>query len=460
MKRRPGFTLIELATVVAVIAVLIALLLPAVQSAREAARRTQCNNNLMQLGIALANYEATHRVLPPGVVNLTGPIDNTPVGYHFNWITQILPYIEERSVTNHLNINVSLYDTSNDSARAVTLNVLICPSDYRRGMYAGFGTGAVTVLPESPSCSYAACHNDVESPIDADNHGVFFLNSHVRLDEIEDGLGVTFFVGEKFLVGDQLGWASGTSATLRNTGTPLNRTAWAVMNLAEAANPPDPNGDPPRAGKIPSIVGGFGSYHAQISNFLLRRRLGPRHQVEHQLSGLPVARPSLRYAVDRQRSILIDSLTDKANFPSAVRTDLVERVEPRYFLASVERTRPRMIGSLMRPADSVERDSSVLDDRWMRRAIELAREAASIGEVPVGAVVVRGGCLVSQAYNLKETLNDPSAHAERLALTLAGRALGTWRLDHCSLYVTLEPCPMCAGAITQSRIRSPGLRST
>lgn len=88
----------------------------------------------------------------------------------------------------------------------------------------------------------------------------------------------------------------------------------------------------------------------------------------------------------------------------------------------------------------------------MRQALALAREAMAIGEVPVGSLVVRDGRIVSQAYNLRETLHDPTAHAERVALTLAGRALGSWRLDGCTLYATLEPCPMCAGAIVQSRI--------
>ncbi len=68
-------------------------------------------------------------------------------------------------------------------------------------------------------------------------------------------------------------------------------------------------------------------------------------------------------------------------------------------------------------------------------------------------MVVRAGRILAQAFNLRETLHDPTAHAERLALTLAGRALGTWRLDDCTLYVTLEPCPMCAGAIILSRLR-------
>ena len=75
-----------------------------------------------------------------------------------------------------------------------------------------------------------------------------------------------------------------------------------------------------------------------------------------------------------------------------------------------------------------------------------------MGEVPVGALVVRQGRILSQAYNLRETLCDPTAHAERLALAWAGMALGSWRLDGCVLYVTLEPCAMCAGAIVQSRI--------
>ena len=75
-----------------------------------------------------------------------------------------------------------------------------------------------------------------------------------------------------------------------------------------------------------------------------------------------------------------------------------------------------------------------------------------MGEVPVGAVVVRAGRILAQSFNLRETLHDPTAHAERLALTWAGRSLGSWRLDGCVLYVTLEPCAMCAGAIVHSRI--------
>ena len=97
--------------------------------------------------------------------------------------------------------------------------------------------------------------------------------------------------------------------------------------------------------------------------------------------------------------------------------------------------------------------SNAEDDAYMRKALSLAREAFQCGEVPVGAVVVREGRIVSQAYNLKASLNDPTAHAERIALTLAGHALRSWRLEGCTLYVTLEPCVMCAGAIVQSRVQ-------
>ncbi|MDX2147702.1 MAG: nucleoside deaminase [Planctomycetota bacterium] len=89
----------------------------------------------------------------------------------------------------------------------------------------------------------------------------------------------------------------------------------------------------------------------------------------------------------------------------------------------------------------------------MARALELARRAASIGEVPVGAVVYRSdGSVLAEAYNRREVDGDPSAHAEFIAMRAAALAIGDWRLSDCSLAVTLEPCPMCAGLVVNARV--------
>ena len=91
-------------------------------------------------------------------------------------------------------------------------------------------------------------------------------------------------------------------------------------------------------------------------------------------------------------------------------------------------------------------------EKYMRHALELASEAATIGEVPVGAVVVHEGQIVGEGYNLREAAQNPLAHAEIIAIRQAAMALGSWRLEGTALYVTLEPCPMCAGAIVNARI--------
>lgn len=88
----------------------------------------------------------------------------------------------------------------------------------------------------------------------------------------------------------------------------------------------------------------------------------------------------------------------------------------------------------------------------MKKALQLAQKAADIGEVPVGALIVKDGEVLSEAYNLRESLNKPTAHAELLAIEAAAQKLNSWRLIDCTLYVTLEPCPMCAGTIINSRI--------
>jgi prepilin-type N-terminal cleavage/methylation domain-containing protein/prepilin-type processing-associated H-X9-DG protein len=264
--RRParfhrGFTLIELLVVIAIIAVLIALLLPAIQASREAARRAQCVNNLMQLSIALQNYESSFEVLPPGVVNPTGPIQNVPKGYHFSWITQILPYIERKSLFKRVDFSTGAYDPSNVTVRAITVWTLLCPSD------SGRGGGPNMNAPNN----YVACHNGVEAPIAANNNGAFFLNSSVRYEDISDGSAQTIFLSEKLIGGADLGWISGTPATLRNTGGTPNSTGTGFRTNMAAAAQVDAEEDGDAAGGAAGgaaagsagelLVGGFSSRH-------------------------------------------------------------------------------------------------------------------------------------------------------------------------------------------------------
>jgi len=118
--------------------------------------------------------------------------------------------------------------------------------------------------------------------------------------------------------------------------------------------------------------------------------------------------------------------------------------------ATVRRRRRRLRNYRFPGPDDRSADS--LDVRMMRRAILLAQRAAAVDEVPVGAVVYRGEEVVAEAFNIRESAADPVGHAELLAIRQAAHALGRWRLSDCSLAVTLEPCPMCAGALVNARL--------
>lgn len=93
-----------------------------------------------------------------------------------------------------------------------------------------------------------------------------------------------------------------------------------------------------------------------------------------------------------------------------------------------------------------------IHEKWMSEAILEARKAEALGEVPIGAVIVKDGTVIGRGHNLRETGRDPTLHAEMIAIREASERLGAWRLLGCTLYVTLEPCPMCAGAIVQARV--------
>jgi len=212
-----AFTLIELLVVIAIIAILMALLLPAVQQAREAARRVQCKNNLMQLALAMHNYDMAFECLPPGTVNPSGPIVHEAEGYHMSWAVQLLPMMEQSALFSQIDFSQGAYAADNSVARTAMIPGLLCPSDYRAGNDPVAGGPSI-------SSSYAACFGGDEVPIDVQNNGVMYLNSSVSYEQIRDGASNTIMLGEKIHIprsGD-LGWVSGTRATLRNTGNAIN----------------------------------------------------------------------------------------------------------------------------------------------------------------------------------------------------------------------------------------------
>ena len=232
-----GFTLVELLVVMAIIGMMIGMMLPAVGAMREAARRATCQSRLARLGIALQKYEAGYGTLPPGTTEPKGPIHNVPQGIHLSWTVRLLPYLDEAGTFKNIDLAAGTYAEKNAPVRSLRIAAFACPSQ---------ASGLHTAIPAS---NYAGCHHDVEAPIAEDNHGVLFLNSRISERDVTDGVEHTIYLGEKRTGADDLGWMSGTRATLRNAGTPLDKT-----------DEEKPASD--------LWVGGFGAYHPAGANFL------------------------------------------------------------------------------------------------------------------------------------------------------------------------------------------------
>jgi len=265
--RRRGFTLVELLVVIAIIGILIALLLPAVQSARETARRMSCTNNLKQIGLALHMYHDVHRELPMGWLGFdTSGQPDWEGEPGWGWSTRILPFIEQNPLyENGIDMNVPITDSANAAVRLTVIETFRCPSDKGKEVFdlkdaVDEDTEGPNVLATLATSNYVGVfgvtdmHDLCESG-SCQGEGTFYLNRGVKFSEITDGLSNTCMVGERW------------SKWIYSTWTGVVAGGWhaPARIVAVASDEFPPNSEE----SVEQQTHNFSSYHPAGTNFLL-----------------------------------------------------------------------------------------------------------------------------------------------------------------------------------------------
>ncbi len=266
MSMRRGFTLVELLAVVAIIGVLVALLLPAVQASRESARRIHCANNLKQIGLALLNFEEARKTFPAGYISQVDANGND-LGPGWGWAARILPQLEEGAISGAIHFQLPIESPQN-TARLLAIATLLCPSDSPPPSWSAQSSAAGSApgptICDVASANYVGVFGTGEPGVNG--NGVFYRNSDIALKDITDGSSTTLAVGERAIVLGNATWVgSVTNAML--FPSPANVVAQPVPeagasmilgHAGEGAGPGEPGGD----------VNQFYSLHGLGCNFL------------------------------------------------------------------------------------------------------------------------------------------------------------------------------------------------